>query len=243
MSSEKCSMTVRADIPRNRLYCVITGKIGSADMEKFYTDIRFGIADLKPGFSVITDLSRCSLGHLGAIPTFRKVMNYIAGKGAREVIRVIDKKKLLFRQALNLASKMQGYMPVYVESLEEAERLLDRDIRRSQLRFKLHDTEVLVKFSETVHQTGKIIDISLTGCAFTMTGMELREGEQVSVCIPLNCESMIHEFELPAKVVRALPGGCAVMFAEAKGNDVDRFWSCLLQESHREMKKNNRSAG
>lgn len=46
MAASSSKMKVRVDMRKNRLYCTVAGKITKADMEKFYTEVRFGVADL-----------------------------------------------------------------------------------------------------------------------------------------------------------------------------------------------------
>ena len=48
---------VKTDIKKNRIYITLPSTIVKKDLEKIYSDIRFGVADLKPGFDVITDLT------------------------------------------------------------------------------------------------------------------------------------------------------------------------------------------
>ena len=70
---------VRTDIKKNRLYITLPTCINTKELEKIYSDVRFGVADLKPGFDVVTNLNHCSIGHLSAIPTLRKITAYLAG--------------------------------------------------------------------------------------------------------------------------------------------------------------------
>ena len=51
------SLKVKADIIENRLYFKFSGKAEKDDLDKLYTDVRFLVADLTPGFDVIKDFS------------------------------------------------------------------------------------------------------------------------------------------------------------------------------------------
>lgn len=61
---------VFTDIKKNRLYITITGHLTKVQLERFYTDVRFGVADLKPGFDVVNDLSGCTLAALSGLPIY-----------------------------------------------------------------------------------------------------------------------------------------------------------------------------
>jgi hypothetical protein len=66
-------MKVTADRGKNRLYIKLSGKISKDEMNKLYTDVRFSVADLQPGFGVISDFTECSLAHLAGVSTFKKM--------------------------------------------------------------------------------------------------------------------------------------------------------------------------
>jgi len=118
--------SVRADLKKNRLYITIAGKLNKKDLDSLYTDIRFCVADLQPGFAVINDLSECTLAALSGLPTFKRITDHLITHEVSEVVRIVDKRRIVFKQILNASAKMSGYTPVYVESFEEAEELLDK---------------------------------------------------------------------------------------------------------------------
>ncbi len=86
------SLRVKVDVARNRLYIFIAGEITKKSLDQFFTEVRFGIADLKPEYNIITDLTQCHIGHLSAIPTFRKIMHYVSSHGVKDIIRVVNSK-------------------------------------------------------------------------------------------------------------------------------------------------------
>jgi hypothetical protein len=124
MGSSKGS-GVRADLKKNRLYITIAGRLNKKDLESLYTDIRFCVADLQPGFAVVNDLSECTLAALSGLPVFKKITDHLITNEVSEVIRIVDKRRIVFKQILNASAMMSGYTPVYATSLEEAEELLD----------------------------------------------------------------------------------------------------------------------
>ncbi len=115
-----------ADLKKNRLYITIAGRLNKKDLDGLYTDIRFCVADLQPGFDVITDLTKCTLAALSGLPTFSKITDHLLANEVGRVIRIIDERKIVFRQILNSAAIMKGYTPVYVKSHEEAEEVLQK---------------------------------------------------------------------------------------------------------------------
>jgi hypothetical protein len=133
MQQTKQISTVSANIKKKRLYITLRGIIPKKEAERLYTDIRFCVSDLEPGFAVITDLTQCRIGHLSAIGTFRKIMHFLLEKQVGQIIRIIGEAKVIYLQMLKLSDKTQGYEPKYVATLEEAETLLDQLVKKESV--------------------------------------------------------------------------------------------------------------
>lgn len=118
---------VEVDYKNNRLLITICGVINHKDIESIYTEIRFGVADLKPGFAVITDLREGRIGHLKGIPTFHKIAQYLLSKEVGKIIRITNQPHTLFKQVAKLTAKLKGYEPVYVKNMEEVEEILKEE--------------------------------------------------------------------------------------------------------------------
>ena len=116
---------VLADLAKNRLYIILKGTITNSDIEKIYTDIRFGVADLKPGFNVITDMTEAKIAQLSGVSTFKKISDFLLENKVGTVIRIIDNPGIIAKQLIRLTEKIQGYRPLYLKSRAEADRLLD----------------------------------------------------------------------------------------------------------------------
>jgi len=231
MSKAGNNLKVRVDMSRNRIYCTISGDITKADLEKFFTDVRFGIADLKPGFSMITDLTNCRIAHLAAIPTFRKIMHYIVNHGVQEVIRIINPKNLVFKQILNLTSQIQSYSPIYVNTLQEAEDKIDAAIKRVDLRFQVINKGVEFK-TDSMSTKGQLIDVSISGCAIRSDEIQISSGEIIHLKFSLtDKKSAAVDFELNGNICRFIDGGFAVAFSEIKDSERELLWECLVQET------------
>ncbi len=231
MAAGRNKLQVRVDIPNNRLYCIVGGNVTRADIDSFFTEVRFGVADLKPGFAVITDLTNCHYSHLAAIPTYRKIMHYLASSGVREVVRVVNTGNLIYRQAMNLASRIQGYSTVYVKTLDEAESFLEQSQRRESLRYLLLRKPVQLVVDDRAFQ-GQLMDVSTSGCAVTGTSEAPAVGTVVHMSFAL-CDKKSDEnrFEIDAEVVRHFGQGFAVRFISFGNVDRDKLQECLVQQA------------
>ncbi len=58
------NLRINPDLSKNRLYFNFEGTITKKTMETLYTDVRFCMEELTPGFDVISDYSECKLLHL-----------------------------------------------------------------------------------------------------------------------------------------------------------------------------------
>ena len=226
--------TVRADINKNRLYCTIAGRLKKRELDSLYTDVRFSVADLSPPFDVITDLRTCRFGMLNALPTFRKIMNYLLNSQVGVVVRVTRKDSLLHKQVINLAGRLKGYRPVYVSTMEEAEEILDRMVPRDGVRFCLLGQEVSYLISGERYE-GKFIDLSVSGCAVESEHLP-KNGDELAfkMVFPGKGDGTI-DFELKGKVVRVEKNGFAASFTEPGETYRKDLLDCLLRESQREV--------
>jgi hypothetical protein len=115
---------IEPDIFRNRLYITLKGTIRQYELGLLYTDIRFGVADLRPGFQVVSDLSQARYGYLDGVITFLKIAHFLKEKKAGMIIRIVNKPQILLTQLRSITAMIENYEPIYVSSLEEAEEIL-----------------------------------------------------------------------------------------------------------------------
>jgi hypothetical protein len=156
-------LNVKADIKKNRLHFTFSGNVFKQEMEKLYTDTRFCVADMKHGFDVISDYSECFLLHLSGVLSFRNKMNYLMANNAGEIIRIVNKKSIVYKQITNLSSVIWGYKPINVSTYEEAEIKLKNTIKRSGIRFHVNNLPVKYSSKNNEH-SGNIKNISTSGC-------------------------------------------------------------------------------
>ena len=201
---------VRADIKRNRLYITLPAHVTPKELERVYSDIRFNVADLKPGFDVITDLSNCNIGHLSAIAPLRKIMAYLVAQKVGRVVRIVGDMHVILRQLIGWASRYHSYKPVYVLTLEEAEEELKYPIKPDGIRFQLNGRKVEYTVGQRA-RTGSVIDISTSGCALSGETTGLVSGMEVLLAISLrNQEGVSTPCSFKAEV--DLPIGAAYQF-------------------------------
>lgn len=222
MSTNKPRLQADADISRNRLLITIAGAVDKAELDRLYTDVRFCVADLKPGFDVITDLTQATLGHLSALPTFRKIMAYLASNGVRDVVRVMNPDNLIHRQILNHAARVPGYKAMYVTSREEAEGLLSQSSERTCLRFSIPDQTVTLLF-DGEKKSGRLVDISAGGCAIDLPEPP-PAGSEVTIAFTLAAR----DFSLRSRILRSNANDCAAAFASLDDEEREALTTSLI---------------
>jgi hypothetical protein len=235
MKGNSTKLKATANIARNRLYITIAGKLTKENLDKLYTDIRFCVADLTPGFDVVNDISGCTLAALSGIPTFKKITHHLVTSRVGKIIRVIDERKTIFKQVLNFASKVQGYSVIYVNSLEEAENQLIKSQHRDGLRFYLHSQPVNYKICDTEGE-GYILDISTSGCAIKSATLLPVVDESISFSTKFNKQqNLIEDFEILARVVRVEEDSFSIKFETMADEQQESLWERLVHESKREI--------
>lgn len=222
---------VFTDIKKNRLYITITGHLTKVQLERFYTDVRFGVADLKPGFDVVNDLSGCTLAALSGLPIFNKITNYLITNKVSRVVRVVNNNKVVFRQILNVGSRMQGYKAIYVESVEEADRELDVPMQAESLRFYLH--QKLVKYVlNGEHGEGNLVNISTTGCTIAVPSISLLPGDTISLSVVFEKkDDLLEEVAVDGITVAVDSEGVTVDYIDFDEQLQEQLWHRLVHES------------
>ena len=187
------------------------------------------------GFDVVNDLSGCSLAALNGIPTFKKITNHLVNNEVGKIVRVIDERKLVFRQLLNLAAKMRGYQTTYVTSLEEAEQELFNAQKQDGLRFCLLDQPVAY-IVDGKEGKGEISDISVSGCAIKHDSLSPTMNEFISFSTTFQKrENLLKVFETEAKVVWVENNKFAVSFQKVDNDLREQMAERLVYESKSEL--------
>lgn len=164
MSIKTCKAS--ANIKKNRLTITAAEKITKKAMDSLYTDIRFCVADLKPGFDVITDLSACTLATLSGFTTYRKITNHLIISKVGRVVRVIDETKIIKKQLYNFTARFQSYKAEIFSSMEAAEEYLSESDEDYELCFRLNGQHVDYIY-EQADGAGMLEFLSICECKIT----------------------------------------------------------------------------
>lgn len=219
---------------KNRLSFTLAGVINKKGLGNFYTELRFCVPDLQPGFEVIADLSGCTLAFLNIVPTFKNIMNYLLSNGAGEMVGIMPADTLIYKQ-IKLATIFQGYKPTFVSTLVEAEERLVAISRRTALRLVLYRQPVKYSINDEEHNA-LLHDISSSGCVIEAVSPMVTVGEELSVAIQLFQEEIdLGLSEILAEVVRVEVDKFAVKFLNIDGDTKKELWKILVNESQQEI--------
>ncbi len=222
-------------LKKNRLYIVFDSDVKKKDVEQIYTDVRFGVADLKPGFDVITDLSACSLGALSGLPTFRKITNHLINNKVGRVVRVIDETKIIKKQLFNITARSQSYKADIYSSMEAAEEYLTNSDDSPELRFTLNDQGVEYVFEGT-NGSGSVEFLSICECKVVASTLSLAIGSKATLTIKFDTyEELLDLFEVSVEVTSVEGDGFGTKFIDVDDEIKDRLWKRLVHESQKEF--------
>lgn len=231
----KTNHKARADIKKNRLYITVAEKVTKKSIDKLYTDIRFCVADLQPGFEVINDLSSCTLAAISGFPTYRKITNHLLISQVGRVVRVIDPSKIIKRQMFNMEARIQGYKVEILDSIEDAEKYLDSFTEKASPSISLLNTMVDYSF-EDKQWSGQAEYLSVDTISIKSAVEVPEEGTQISLTLTFEKhEDLLEEFSATAEV-KSIEGSVF----EAAFTDLDealkeRLWARLVHESRCEI--------
>lgn len=228
-------MNVKINKGKNRLYLKISGSVSKKALENLYTDIRFAVADLQPGFSLINDLTDCKLCHITGIGTYKKISNYLVTHGVRDVVRIINRDSLVLKQFLNFASRYSEYIPIYVHTPQEAEEQLDMSDQKSRLRFRFFNLPPVEYFSRGIRGEGRVHDIATSGCRITSATIAPEVSELLDISLAFNApDNDPKTFYVKACVVESENEEFAVEHRDFSDDEEARLWQYLLREFEHE---------
>ncbi len=159
-------------------------------------------------------------------------MNYLITNGVGEMIGVMYKKSLFYRQ-VQLATIFQGYRPMYVSSIEEAEIQLANCRQRNGLRFNLQQKTVHY-MTCTTEGTGYILNISTSGCAVNQTSTHPFIDEEIQITIVFTTQDQLQKtFTGKARIVRIEDDSFAAQFTDLDTTREEQLWKYIVDESQR----------
>ncbi len=234
---QKSKITV--DVKKNRLMITIPATAGIREAKQIYIDIRFGVADLKPGFDIITDFSQCTLAHLSAVPIMRQIMDYLVDKQPDNIIRIVGKTSLIFKQLLRFTNRFLGYKPVYVNSMEEAEAFLANSATHTGLCFIKHRQQVHYILNEE-HGKGHLVELSVSECTVQDHSLPLSADTRISIVIPFHQEDdTLAPFTFTAQVIRAQDDLFSAQFLDLEKDQKARIYRYLAYEARQQVPLEN----
>ena len=117
---------VGVDKSRNLLKITYARHVGPEDTKRVEEKITPLLADVRPGFRLLTDLSRLESMDLACVPYIKRMMDVCNKKGVEEVVRVIpDPQKDIGLSILSLFHYRRRVRIVTCTTLEEAMKALE----------------------------------------------------------------------------------------------------------------------
>jgi hypothetical protein len=222
-----------ADLRKNRLEVTISGTINTEILEKLYTEIRFCVADLKSGFEVISDVSRCNIIYLTSLPVYKKIMDYLIANNIGEHVRITSNENISTKQILHFSEKIDTYKSIQAKSREEAEEKIEEFKKRKGIRLKFNafffEYEIENKSSK-----GSIIDISTSGCAFEAEQKSFLVDSEFFIILTFEQhQDLVTKMRIKAKVVRARETIFAAQFLDLDDNRQEQLYKRLAYEISR----------
>ncbi len=117
---------VDVSVEKQRLSVTMRGFLDFAQAELLLADLRAALATLRPGFDVITDVSRLGTVTPAAFPLLRRAATAYVEAGMRRMVRVVGSAQ---GAATSVARAAEGlYEARVVASAAEAAHLLDGEL-------------------------------------------------------------------------------------------------------------------
>jgi hypothetical protein len=118
------AITLRVDDKRNRLYLALTGLMTDEEMRVAADQTIEMVKKLKPGFTVITDISQFRPMTKLGVDEVKRVGVFCAQQGMKATVRIVGISPTALQQFQRVA-KENGYTAYTAQSVSEAEGLLD----------------------------------------------------------------------------------------------------------------------
>ena len=116
---------IRADVSKNRLYLRFVGFMSDEDAAKIAERIIAEIGRLRPGFSIINDISALKPTSQAATEHLRRAQDLSVKRGSGRVIRVVGNQAVTQMQWNRTLKETFGRTAEVAATVEEAERMLD----------------------------------------------------------------------------------------------------------------------
>lgn len=119
---------IKSDKAKNRLYLRLEGFLDDDSAKNADDQVVIETDKLTKGFDVINDISKFKPGTQNVANEIKRAQQYIASKGAARVVRIVKSKDDLDIGSMQFKrqSKAVGYEAMIAESIDEAEKMLDK---------------------------------------------------------------------------------------------------------------------
>ena len=125
MLQKRAMVHIEADKKRNLLTFNYSKKVDAEEVRRALDDLRAALADMKPGFALLTDLTGLESMETGSARYIRQAMDLISKKGIQKVVRVIpDPRKDIGLNILSNFHYPRGLPIITCLSRADAERFL-----------------------------------------------------------------------------------------------------------------------
>ena len=116
---------IALDQSRNLMTVSFSKRVTPDETRSHIGNIRSALAQLQPGFQLLTDLSQLDAMDLGCAPDIEKVMDQCNAKGIAKVVRVIpDPQKDIGLNIMSMFHYNRGVRIVTCDTVAEAEEAL-----------------------------------------------------------------------------------------------------------------------
>ena len=114
---------IKSDLSKNRLFVTLSGFLTDEQMKTAADMVISETKKLKPGFSVINDISNFQPASKAGTEEIQKAQIFVKNNGAGRIVRIV-KDNALANMQFSRVTKTAGYNVDEATSVEEAEKLL-----------------------------------------------------------------------------------------------------------------------
>ncbi|MEN6394607.1 MAG: hypothetical protein ABFD53_12440 [Anaerolineaceae bacterium] len=118
--------SIRSNTFENRLLIILKGKIELDEANQISDKIIKSVKSLMPGYTVITDIQEMAPAMEDARQVFLTTMQAMKNAGLGLEVRVINPQNQVTANQFQRTSRAAGYTAQEVNSVSEAERLIDQ---------------------------------------------------------------------------------------------------------------------
>lgn len=118
-------VAVEVDVSRNVVRLHFVGVIRAADMPRYAEEIARALKSVRPGFTLLTDLTDLEQMELGCVPPLEQTMDLARSSGVQLVVRIIpDRSKDIGMSIMSLFHYPRDLRIVTTETRAEAAQVL-----------------------------------------------------------------------------------------------------------------------